>query len=219
VPLLPHFLQSHAIASAAGASDGWSGWHRGRRRYAVWVVEMHALAPSARDAVQAACAQARQSLAAALVAPYERQLHVTVATAGFLDGDAALPDAYGAVELSHDLLALQELPAAPLRLAFGGWGSFEMAPYLQVRDAGPGGLTLDRLHGALAQRRQGRSAMELTEALRPYVPHVTLGAWNAAWPRPRCCNASAACRCWSTGRPPWARSHWPATRPTRCTAR
>ena len=25
--------------------------------------------------------------------------------------------------------------------------------------------------------------LALTEALRPYVPHVTLGAWNAAWPR------------------------------------
>ncbi|MDA4541247.1 hypothetical protein NY997_09345, partial [Escherichia coli] len=108
VPLLPHFLQSHAIASAnananasssaAGASDDWSGWHLGRRRYAVWVLELHAMGPAEGEAVRRACAQARQALAAALVPRYERQLHVTLATAGFLDGDAALPDAYGAAE-------------------------------------------------------------------------------------------------------------------------
>lgn len=175
VPLLPHFLQSHAIASVAGPSDDWSGWHRGRRRYAVWVVELEALAPSARDAVQAACEQARRLLGPALVAPYQRQLHVTLATAGFLDGDAGLPDAYGAAQLSRDLRALQDLPAAPVPLEFGGWGSFEMVPYLQAGGSGP-----DMLHGALAQ---SRPAPALTEAPRPYVPHVTLGAWSAAWPR------------------------------------
>nr|WP_180318177.1 2'-5' RNA ligase family protein [Delftia acidovorans] len=186
VPLLPHFLQSHAIASAsasssaAGASDDWSGWHLGRRRYAVWVLELHALGPAEGEAVRRACAQACQALAAALVPRYERQLHVTLATAGFLDGDAALPDAYGAAELSRDLHALQDLPAAPLQLEFGGWGSFEMAPYLQVRDRSQGGPTLGMLHGAL---RPARPELALTEALRPYVPHVTLGAWNAAWPR------------------------------------
>lgn len=186
VPLLPHFLQSHAIASAsasssaAGASDDWSGWHLGRRRYAVWVLELQALGPAEGEAVRRACAQARQALDAALVPRYERQLHVTLATAGFLDGDAALPDAYGAAELSRDLRALQDLPAAPLQLEFGGWGSFEMAPYLQVRDRSQGGPTLGMLHGAL---RPARPELALTEALRPYVPHVTLGAWNAAWPR------------------------------------
>lgn len=201
MPLLPHFLQSHAIASAAGPSDDWSGWHRGRRRYAVWVLEVGALALPACDAVHAACAQARQWLAAALVPQYGRQLHVTVATAGFLDGGADLPDAYGAPELSRDLHALQGLPAAPLRLEFGGWGSFEMAPYLQVRDSGPDGLTLDMLHGALAQERQGRPAMALTEALRPYVPHVTLGAWSAAWPRAQVLQ-------WMSGLP--VLEHWQA---------
>ncbi len=180
MPLLPHFLQSHAIASAAGPSDDWSDWHLGRGRYAVWVVAMQALAPPVRDAVQAACAQARRLLGTALVPHCQRQLHVTLATAGFLDGDAALPDAYGAAELSRDLHALQDLPAAPLQLEFGGWGSFEMAPYLQVRDSSQGGPTLGMLHGAL---RPARPELALTEALRPYVPHVTLGAWNAAWPR------------------------------------
>src|SRR5256885_13887912 len=55
-----------------------------------------------------------------------------------------------------------------------------MAPYLQVRDRSQGGPTLGMLHGAL---RPARPELALTEALRPYVPHVTLGAWNAAWPR------------------------------------
>ncbi|CAB5718436.1 Uncharacterised protein [Delftia tsuruhatensis] len=185
MPLLPHFLQSHAIASvAAGASeaqdggaDDWRGWHRGRKRYAVWVLEVDAQA-----AVRQACAQARAQLADALVPRYRRQWHVTVATAGFLDGDAALPDAYGVLQLARDLHALQAMPAAALQLEFGGWGSFEMAPYLMVRDTDTAGATLAGLHGALVPA--GRE-LALTEPLRPYVPHVTLGAWSGAWPRAR----------------------------------
>jgi 2'-5' RNA ligase len=198
VPLLPHFLQSHAIASAAGPSDDWSAWHLGRGRYAVWVVTMQALAPPVRDAVQAACAQARRWLGAALVPHCQRQLHVTLATAGFLDGGAQLPQAYGAAQLSRDLLALQHLPAAPLQLEFGGWGSFEMAPYLQVRDGRPEGCTLHGLHGVLAQTGPG---LALTEAMRPYVPHVTLGAWSAAWPRDQVLQ-------WMSGLP--MQEHWQA---------
>src|SRR5256885_14658239 len=136
------------------ASDDWSGWHLGRRRYAVWVLELQALGPAEGEAVRRAYAQARQALDAALVPRYERQLHVTLATAGFLDGDAALPDAYGAAELSRGLRALQDLPAAPLQLEFGGWGSFEMAPYLQVRDRSQGGPTLGMLQIGRASCRE-----------------------------------------------------------------
>src|SRR5260370_41011727 len=87
VPLLPHFLQSHAIASAsasssaAGASDDWSAWPLGRRRYSVWGRELQALGPAEGEAGRRAWAQARPALAAAVGPGAERQRHLNRAPA------------------------------------------------------------------------------------------------------------------------------------------
>ncbi|PCO34651.1 hypothetical protein CQA09_28915, partial [Klebsiella pneumoniae] len=52
--------------------------------------------------------------------------------------------------------------------------------------------------GVLAQTGPG---LALTEAMRPYVPHVTLGAWSAAWPRDQVLQ-------WMSGLP--MQEHWQA---------
>lgn len=140
-------------------------WHRGRDRYAVWLIDAD-LAPL-RDRV----ARARAHLGG-LLADAQRQPHVTVFVCGFLAEAATWNDDFTPAMLARQRQALARAGVGPFELEVGGLASFDSAAFLDVRD--PDGC-LAPLRAALAA---GRDEVCREEA---YVPHLTVGLYRDAF--------------------------------------
>ena len=140
-----------------------AAWHRGRERYAVWVVRLDDRAVAARAASLAA------SLGGTIRAVEPWDLHVTVHVAGFPSPSPHHDDDISWATLQAQAESLAEVPAGTISV--GGPNSFATAAFLEVDD-----------HGVLAAVR---SALEIHhEELRfaPYDPHLTVGTYLDAWP-------------------------------------
>jgi 2'-5' RNA ligase len=146
-------------------------WHRGRARYAVWLLR-------AQDpAVQVRAAQVAASLGDALEPQPRADLHVTVFVAGFPvpatgHNDDVRNDDVHNDDTSWQLLTNQaervhHLLEQPLSLQLGSANSFLSAPFLEVEDPGD---DLATLRAAL-----GEVAPEVRFA--PYRPHLTVGRY------------------------------------------
>lgn len=142
-------------------------WHRGRPRYLLWALDVD-LPP-----VRVQVAQAARHLDGLLLGGYVRQPHITLALCGFPADTAQADDDFGAGHLADQLDALRRAACPPLELEIGRLASFSSAPFLAVRDSGPG---LARLRQALAG--------EARPAGGPYLPHVTVGLYKGRWPSP-----------------------------------
>jgi 2'-5' RNA ligase len=138
-------------------------WHHGRPRYLLWAVDVD------RPAVQAAQAAAARHLDGLLLGGYLRQPHITLALCGFPGATAERDDDYTAQALAAQLAALDALAPSAFELDIGALASFASAPYLGVTDRDG---SLGRLRRALGGPREEAD----------YVPHVTVGLYDAAWP-------------------------------------
>lgn len=140
-------------------------WHRGRDRYAVWLIDAD-FAPL-RDRV----AQARAHLSG-LLADAQRQPHVTVFVCGFLAEAAAWNDDFTPAMLVRQRQALVRAGVGPFELEVGGLASFDSAAFLTVGDPD---RCLAPLRAALAAGRD--------EVCREgtYVPHLTVGLYRDAF--------------------------------------
>ena len=136
-------------------------WHRGRLRYAVWVVPVHC------PRLQAHVARMRAALAD-LLHPTRRQAHVTLFVCGFEQALARHDDDFTPAQLAAQWQALRACAPAAGRLRIGAVDSFASAAFLRVED--PDGL-LGPLRAAL-----GSAAREVRQS--PYVPHLTLGLYR-----------------------------------------
>jgi 2'-5' RNA ligase len=139
-------------------------WHRGREWYAVWAVDLD------QPAWRQRCAAIQAAMADYFLPGYVRQPHITVALAGFPTDVARLPDDYPDSLQQAQIAALQAGHGGPFALEIGGADSFTSAAYLKVHD--PAGH-LTRLRQLL-----GGAGFDAT----PYVPHLTLGLYRAAFP-------------------------------------
>lgn len=154
----------HTLANRHG---DFSDWHRGRSHFALWALGLDT------PAVNARMAAAQQLLAPFLLDGYVREPHVTLAVCGFPAPQRRHDDDFTAADLDAQLAALRALACAPFRVHIGRrLHSFSSAPWLSVEGAD---ATLHRLHHAL--RRPALAAHT-----PPYVPHLTVGLYNAGWP-------------------------------------
>lgn len=135
-------------------------WHRGRPRYAVWLLR-----------VETPAVRARLDEAAELLAPHGLrpvgEPHVTLFVAGFPTTEPVADDDVAEATLHAQRAALTGARAPTL--VVGGLNAFLSCAFLEVR-APLGGL----LRPLRAQAREVRFA--------PLVPHVTVGTFTDSRP-------------------------------------
>ncbi len=142
-------------------------WSQGRSRYGVWVLEVK------EDAVQQRANKYLTGFKSCVHPNYSRQLHITVAAAGFLDEletDDPLSDDFTPQMQKAILRTLAHKRIKPFDIYVHGLNSFATAPFLEVTD--PSGQL-----GELRKVLVGCHSDFRTEA---YVPHITLGLYSKA---------------------------------------
>jgi len=140
----------------------YEGWHRGRKKYAAWTIDIQDPPLQSRFDV------ARAHLSDFLLKPYFRQAHVTLFVCGFLTDAERFDDDFSIDRLGRQLWALKEARLAPFEIEIGGIDSFATAPFLEVFDVTGG---IEKIRDVLSSTHS-----EIREA--PYVPHVTLGLYK-----------------------------------------
>jgi len=147
----------------------YKGWHRGRKRYAVWTIDIQ------DPPVQSRFDTARAHLSDFLLKPYCRQAHVTLFVCGFFVDVERFDDDFSIDRLERQLRALREARLAPFEIEIGEIDSFATAPFLEVSD----------VTGGIGKIRDVLSSMhsEIREAA--YVPHVTLGLYSGRFAKKR----------------------------------
>src|SRR5690606_34047411 len=138
-------------------------WHRGRRRYAIWMIPINC--PS----VLAYIDQVTASLAD-LLHPSRRQPHITLFVCGFEGERVRYDDDFTPVQLQRQLADLDRLELRPCELPIGAPDSFASAAFLPVGD--PEG------HLACWREALAVSCKEIRQAA--YVPRITLGLYRRA---------------------------------------
>lgn len=142
-------------------------WHRGRQRYALWLVRLEC------DEIRTRIAAAREHLTDLLQRPYCRQPHITLFVCGFPAEAPRWEDDYDEERFRLHEQALRTAAAGPFELEVGGLNSFASAPFLQVRDRGG---RLDRIREILS-----RAGKDIGRESR-FVPHVTVGLYRGRYP-------------------------------------
>ncbi len=157
-----------AAPTTLGPTPGaLEAWHRGRRRYAVWLAPVTAPEPLASlEALQ-------RALGAAIV-PVAVP-HVTLWVAGFPAAAPRHDDDVAEAELAAQLEALRcwREAGGRLRVTFGQANAFLSAAFVEVHDD----------HGDLARARAALAAPGGREVrFCPYLPHLTAGRFSAEAP-------------------------------------
>ncbi len=157
------FLAAPAtLGPTPGAREAW---HRGRRRYAVWVLRVDAPAVLARHAALADVLAPHGAL------PFADP-HITVFVAGFPTAVPLHDDDVAEDTLAEQVAALTTAALPSPRLVVGGLNAFLSCAMLEVLD--PHG-DLDALRAPLAGAlREVRFA--------PYLPHLTVGPFGDTRP-------------------------------------
>lgn len=167
-------MQTHAVwndflsceKTLATQNRDYREWHKGRKKFAVWTIEIrNARVWSRFDA-------ANNCLEKWLFAPYQRQAHITLLVCGFLTHSPQLDDDYGIQSLQRHLQNLQQARIAPFEIQIGGLNSFAAAPFLEVFD----------VRGGLGQIREVLGSSRCEIRARRYVPHLTIGLYAGAYP-------------------------------------
>lgn len=140
-------------------------WHRGRRRYGVWVLPVDD--PELLDYIDAA----RSQLADLIHPSPRRQPHVTVFVCGF-HGAGERDDDFPLHRLDRQVALLEACANGTCALPLARLDSFASAAFIPVGDP----------MGQLARWRQafGESSREIRQA--PYVAHITLGLYRQRVP-------------------------------------
>jgi 2'-5' RNA ligase len=140
-------------------------WHRGRRDYAVWLIE------AGQEEIRNRVAAAKEHLSGYLLEPYRRQPHLTLFVCGFLADTRCFDDDYSACQLRVQTQSLRDAKVPPFFIEIGGLNSFSSAPFLEVNDL-EGGINRVRTALSAAAKEIGRTA---------FTPHVTVGLYSGAF--------------------------------------
>jgi 2'-5' RNA ligase len=154
------FTQTESRTLAIEDRD-YPEWHRGRKRYAVWVIDAD-VAPI-RERVQRARSHLRNRFS-----PHQRPPHITLFVCGFWRDQARLEDDFDPLMLAVQLRALSAASVAPFTLTIGNLDSFDSAAFLGISGADE---KLESLREALVQGRE-----EIRQA--PFTPHLTVGLYR-----------------------------------------
>lgn len=156
---------AHESTIACVARD-FPEWHKGRGRYAVWVLELDD--PGLLDVL----GRARDRFSDVLLTPYNRQPHVTVSIGGFIVPRASLDDDYSDVARAQDINALESARLPPFMLTLGPLDTFSTALHFHIQDSSGTIATIRKLLNRGWD--EGRT--------EPYVAHVTVGLYSVAVP-------------------------------------
>jgi len=158
-------LEQHPFTLPASIHDQ-PEWHRGRREYAVWLVQITS------GQIMARVASAREHLTGLLLEPYLRQPHITVCVCGFLSADTKYVDDFSEETFRRQAQAVHDASIRPFPVEIGGLNSFASAPFLEVHDR----------HGQLELIREAllMDGWEIGRSV--FVPHVTIGLYADAFP-------------------------------------
>ena len=141
-------------------------WHKGRARYAVWILRVRS------EAVLMRWQQVRESLSDRLVPQEPADLHVTLWVAGFPAQVTTHDDdvAEKALRRQSELLSRLE---GPIRISVGPANAFLSCAFLEVEDP----------CGDIARARSLLAAGGASEQrFAPYLPHVTVGSFRKSEP-------------------------------------
>ncbi len=155
----------HKQQTIASAPGDFSKWHRGRREFTIWMIDLE------HDKVLRKTEAARKHLSGLLLAPYDRQPHITLFVCGFLADRRRFDDDYAAHQLDAHCRMLQDCGIAPFTVEIGGLNSFASAPFLEVRDREGG---IERLRALFSSTGP---EIERDE----FVPHVTVGLYSGVF--------------------------------------
>lgn len=140
-------------------------WHRGRRNYVLWAIDVDT--PAVRGRMEAA----QRALDGLLLDGYQRQPHVTLALCGFpAQARAPAEDEFDHHLIAAQVAALQSQGLSAFDIEIGGLESFSSAPFLTVHEG----------HDTFATLRHCLH-IESPHPQAPYVPHVTVGLYADAW--------------------------------------
>ncbi|MCO5785208.1 2'-5' RNA ligase [Pseudomonas sp. G11-1] len=141
----------------------YTEWHRGRSRYAIWMIPINC--PRALAHID----QLTASLAD-LLHPSRRQPHITLFVCGFEGQSVRYDDDFTSAQLQRQLTGLDRLALPPCELRIGAPDSFASAAF----------LTVDDPQGHLSRWREalGAGCSEIRQT--SYVPHITLGLYRRA---------------------------------------
>ncbi len=153
---------THTIAGLPG---DFSEWHRGRKEFTIWMIELEHLEISRK--VEAA----RKHLSAFLLAPYDRQPHITLFVCGFLADERRFDDDYGRQQLDAHCRLLEDARLKPFEIEIHGLKSFASAPFLQVHDR----------EGGIEQVREVLQTAAVEIERDHFTPHVTVGLYSGAF--------------------------------------
>lgn len=160
-------LRQAPVQSIVCERRDYPEWHRGRRRYGVWLL------PVDCPRILARLERARAHLGDWLHRDYRRQAHITLFVCGFAADSAQFDDDFPAERLAAQLAALAQLGAGRFELQVGGLDSYASAPFLTIADPDQ---RLEPLRRTLATH-----STEIRQAT--YHPHLTAGLYARSVPR------------------------------------
>lgn len=160
-----------SIMSTEGCTIGhvradFSAWHRGRKHYAVWALDLDV------SSVRPLLRQAQGELQDLLLDGYRRQAHVTLGLCGFVCQEPKAEDDYAPDLFLQQWEQLVALACDPFEIELGALDTFHSVPYLQVHDP----------KHRLTALRKVLATGPLNASSGPYVPHVTVGLYGDAYP-------------------------------------
>lgn len=174
---LPPDTEPDARLTSASIHMDFVDWRKGRRRYAVWAIDVDS------ESVRAATARLRDALGDCLLPEHHRQPHLTVRVCGFPAPERGLDDDYTPADFARHVEALAQARIEPFRITIGAPWTFPGAAYLSVEN-GAGGVA--RIREALVGREPGEPDFR-------FVPHVTVGLYRQSLPIAQVTRRMAAC--------------------------
>ncbi len=142
-------------------------WHKGRSKYAVWVLELN------DEQFLQRYREAQQHLSPYLISAYERKPHITLAPCGFLVSDKQHYDDYCLAAIEQDIEQILSLELNAIEVAIRNiLISYAIAPGFEVLD----------IQGDLKCLNDRLAKHDHFEENYDYFPHVTVGLYNGEWP-------------------------------------
>jgi len=174
---LPPDTKRDAQLTSASIHMDFVDWRKGRRRYAVWAIDVDGAS------LRAATARLRHALGDCMLSGYHRQPHITLRACGFPASERVFDDDYAPAHFARHIEALAQAQIRPFCVTVGRPRTFPSAAYQSVDDDA----------GGIARIRDALAGLEPAEPDFAFVPHITVGLYRQCIPVTQVIQRMAAC--------------------------